>query len=212
MALLHETHAECKENRGDSTWIGLDPALTKCHFSGINVCGNLILPSKHVKSIGVILDCDLSMAQHVNKIRASAFSRLKLIARIRKNINQKRTTLLVKILMLPHIHYCVSLLAEINSTLLLKLQRIVNASIRLVHRIRKFNSIPQGLVQALWPPVDVLIKLGIMRILFGVLLHSKPPYLLNLLSGHSSGRGLRSDERPLLTISHTHRIAGDRAF
>jgi hypothetical protein len=36
--------------------LGLDRALTKCHFPGINVCGNLILPSKHVKSLGVILD------------------------------------------------------------------------------------------------------------------------------------------------------------
>jgi len=192
--------------------LGSDHALSKCQFPGINVCGNLILPSKHVKSLGVILDCNLSMALHVNKIRASSFSRIKLIARVRKNLNQKRACLLVKTLVLPHIYYCVSLLAGINTTLIMKLQRIVNSSIRLVHRIHKYNSIPQSLAQAQWPPVEVLIKLGTMRILFGVLKYSKPTFLHSLVSAHSSGRGLRSDEQSLLAIPRTHRTAGDRAF
>jgi hypothetical protein len=192
--------------------LGRKRDLSQSNFPGIVVCNSLITPSKHVRSLGVILDPTLSMESNVKKVRSAAFSRLRLIARVKKCLHRGHITTLVRSLVLSHVNYCISLLSGINMSLSKRLQQIINASIRMTHNIRKRETIPPEIAANGWLSFEVRMKLGILRILFFLLRHRKPTFLYSLVSSHTTGRSLRSDDQLLLAIPRTRRKIGDRAF
>ena len=100
-------------------------------FIPLHFGDDLIQPSLHVRDIGAILDCTLSMIPQVNSVCKSAFYQLRNIARIRKYLYPK-TTELVHTFVSSKLDFCNSLLYGIPKHLLRKLQSAQNAAARLV--------------------------------------------------------------------------------
>ena len=64
-------------------------------FITLHFGSDLIQPSQHVRDIGAIFDCTLSMIPQVNSVCKSAFYQMLNIARIRKYLPPKTTDFLV---------------------------------------------------------------------------------------------------------------------
>ena len=78
-------------------------------FIPLRFGADLIQPSQHVRGIGGIFDCILSMIPHVISVCKTAFYQVRNIARIRKCLSPKITAFLVS----SKLDFCNSLLYSI---------------------------------------------------------------------------------------------------
>ena len=109
--------------------------------------------------------------------------------------------------------YCNSLLGNVSSRNLGRLQRIQNACARLIMRKSKFDHITPLLRELHWLPIDKRIKFKIMLLTYKCINGLAPSYLSDLLHHHQINRTLRSNTQHLLVIPPTKlKTFGDRAF
>ena len=142
------------------------------NFCGKNVCGNfylrkLILAS--ARNLGTWFDTHLDMGTHITKTCSSAFYYLYNIRHIRKYLSRESTEKLVHAFISSRLDYCNSLLYGIPEYQTRKLQRVMNASARLIYRAHKFCHITPLLAELHWLPVCSRIHYKILLITFKIL-------------------------------------------
>ena len=118
--------------------------------------------------------------------------------------------------MSSRLDYCNSLLYGIPEYQTRKLQRVMNASARLIYCAPKFFHITPLLAELHWLPVRARIHYKILLITYKILHGHAPKYLSYLISiQQPSCYSLRrNDNDPLLKrpIAKTKKTMGDRAF
>jgi hypothetical protein len=119
--------------------------------------------SKVVKNVGVMLDNNLTLDKHVNNLVSYTFKLLKNIGRIRNIISNKQTEMLVHSVSTSRLDYCNSLFINMSKSNLFKLQKVQNASARLVVRKSKRQSVTGVMKEMHWLRVE-------SRIIFKILL------------------------------------------
>jgi hypothetical protein len=200
------------ENKSEFIIFGNKTSLNKCPCDGIKVGNVIIQPCLKNRNLGVMLDQTLKMDAQVGKIRSAAFARLRLIARVRRSLYRAQTTLLIKSLVISNITYCMPLLGGIDAKLLLRLQQVIHASVKLIHTKKKFDSINLILKREKWLPVQLLIKLRTLILLYSVLKYGKPTFLRSLIEYYQPTRSLRSDGLMLLKVPRYNLQSTDSAF
>jgi len=192
--------------------LGTKRAVDRLDGICFNTGSTTIPPSSVVRDLGFLIDSTLRFEHQVNKIRSSAFGRLRLIARVRRYWRRRDCNLLVKSLVLSHLTYCMPLLSGLSCKSLSSLQLIINASIRLIHGIKKGQSISWVQNEEKWLSISSLIKLRILLLTFKILQSGQPVYLHSLLQHHLPTRSLRSADQHLLRILRTKKVTTDAAF
>ena len=95
--------------------------------------GSRVMPFvKSVRNLGVILDWRLSMKEHINEGCQMAYWELRRISSIRQYLTEDAAKTLVVSLILSRLDYGNCLLAGVPECLLHKLQKIQNASAKLI--------------------------------------------------------------------------------
>ena len=130
-------------------------------FIPLNFGADLIQPSQHVRDIGVIFYCTLSMRPQVNPVVKSAFYQLRNIARITKYSSPKTIELLVHAFVSSKLNFCNSLLYGIPKHLLRKRQSVQNAAAPVVTS-PKYDHVTPLLMQLHWLPIAERIKFKIV--------------------------------------------------
>ena len=177
----------------------------------INDC--IISFSVKVKNLGVLIDSNLSMRDHVNNIIKKSYLEIKRIKNVRQFLNENTTALLVNSLVLSKIDYCNALLVNMSIEQLKRLQRVQNNAARLVLKRNKFCSSKPLLIQLHWLPVESRIKYKICTTVFKILNSQAPQYLSDLVKNYCPARCLRSSNDPNLLVKHkTSRKIGERSF
>jgi len=87
-------------------------------------------PTSVVRDLGVQLDSELSMKQHIRKV-ATCFFHLCHLRQIRRRVGQELTLHLVLAYVIKRLDYCNSLLAGLPLSSFEPLQRVQNAAARL---------------------------------------------------------------------------------
>lgn len=198
--------------KSDLILLGQPRALNKCIFPGIQVCDSFITPRETVRSLGVHLDSTLSLDFHINKIRAAAFGRLRLIARVRKFLKRNECTLLIKSLVISRLDFCAPLLMGVSNKTLNRLQLVINSSVRLVHGLKKRQNIDAILLAEGWLSVADRIKFRALLLLHGVITSGTPAFLAELLREYVPPRTLRTTSMHLLHTPRVRTQVAERAF
>ena len=142
-----------------------------------------------------------------------AFYHLHNIKRIRKYLSRESTEMLVHAFITSRVDYCNSLLYGLPNYQLNKLQRVLNASARLVCNAPRFCHISPLLRALHWLPVKSRIEFKILLITFKAIHGLAPKYLCDLLTFKSSSYNLRSSDSILLSMPAVRsKTLGDRAF
>ena len=142
-----------------------------------------------------------------------AFYHLHNIKRIRRYLSRESTEMLVHEYITSRIDYCDSLLYRLPNYQLSKLQRVLNASNRLVCNAPRFCHISHLLRGLHWLPVKARIQFKILFITFKAIYGLAPKYLCDLLTFKSSLYNLRSSGSILLSMPAVRsKTLGDRAF
>ncbi len=119
-----------------------------------------------VKDLGVIIDSDVSLDDHVSYLMQSCFAQLRTIGHIRSYLTTESATTLVLSLVISRIDYCNSLLAGTTKTQIRKLQRIQNAAARVVTQSRKSDDALPLLHSLHWLPIHYRIQFKLLCLTF----------------------------------------------
>jgi len=101
----------------------------------LQIDSGVVHPVSVVRDLGVMLDNELTMRQHVTKVASCCFYRLRRVKQIRRLVGKDATTQLVSVLILSRLDYCNALLSGLPRTIEL-LQRVQNATASLVLDLR----------------------------------------------------------------------------
>ena len=122
----------------------------------------------------------------------ASYRHLHNVKRIRKYLSRESTEMLVHAFITSRVDYCNSLLYGLPNYQLNKLQRVLNASARLVCNAPRFCHISPLLRGLHWLPVKARIEFKILLITFKAIHGLAPKYLCDLLTFKSSLYNLRS--------------------
>ena len=197
--------------------VGTRKQLTKVSIDGVRVGDYNISPSPSVRNLGTWFDSHLDMDVHITKTCSSAFYYLYNIRHIRKYLSRSSTETLIHAFITSRLDYCNSLLYGLPKYQLSKLQRVMNASARLVYCAPKSCHITPLLRELHWLPVCYRIEYKIILLTFKVLHGMAPDYLRHLISVLPPSRyNLRrnDDSAALLTFPtiRTKKTLADRSF
>ena len=196
--------------------IGTSKQLSKVSVSSIRVGDVDVVPVYSAKNLGSWFDSHMDMATHITKTCGSAFFYLYNIRHIRKYLTSKCTEKLIHAFITSRLDYCNSLLYGVPDHHVQKLQRVMNASARLIFCAPKHCHITPLLKQLHWLPIRLRIEFKILLITFKVLQGSAPKYLIDLISVLPPSRyDLRRNNKGIL-LSTPKRVTkatmGDRSF
>ena len=122
------------------------------------------------------------MGTHITKTCSSAFYYLYNIRHIRKYLSRESTEKLVHAFIGSRLEYCNSLLHGIPEYQTRKLQRVMNASARLIYRMPKFCQRTALLAESHRLPVPARKHYKILLITYKILHAPAPKYLSDLIS------------------------------
>ena len=173
--------------------------------SHLRVCSHDISFKCHVKSLGVYIDSTLSMAMHIDHTSRSAYLEIRRISSVRHLLTRKATVQLMCSFVLSSLDYCNSLLINITSDQMYRLQKIQNHAAKVIFRKSKHEPGTPLLKKLHWLPVKERILFKIATFAFRFFDVTLPPYLSSCLSLYTPSRALRSssDEKSFLCKMET---------
>ena len=106
-----------------------------------------------VRDLGVLLDAQLTMKQHINKVTALCYYQLRRPRQIRRRVGLEVTIQLVLALITSRLDYCNSVLAALPQSTIEPLQRGQNAAAMLIFNLSRCEHVSPCLIQLHWLPV-----------------------------------------------------------
>ncbi len=161
-----------------------------------------IPPVTKCRNLGVIFDAGLTMEHQVKSAAKSAFYHLRLIARIRRFLDQSATKALVHAFVMSRLDYCNSLFTGLPEKTIMCLQRVQNAAARLILRRDKRDGATPLLKDLKWLPIKHRVIFNAAIFTFRCCLSPPlaPIYLSSLLSAYTPARSLRSSNTASLLV------------
>lgn len=120
--------------------------------------------------------------------------------------------MVVRSLVLSHFLYCASILASIQEKLIHKLQTALNAALRLLFRLKRFEGVQSALAQLELLPMKLHLQHRVLQLLHTTLRTDQPLFLRELVTYYVPSRSLRSESLKLLNIPATRRRNTDRTY
>ena len=121
--------------------------------------GSSILPSKTVRSLGVVLDPSLSLASHVTKLTSTLYFHIRQLRTIRRTLTNDACHALVGALVLSRLDYCNGLLAKAPDYLLAQLSGVMRAAARLILQLPRKSHVSDAIHRQLhWLDISERVR------------------------------------------------------
>ncbi|XP_049330258.1 uncharacterized protein LOC111194348, partial [Astyanax mexicanus] len=205
-------HLKLNPSKTDLLFI---PGTTSLHNNiSISFDNSLVTPSAEARSLGVVMDDQLSFSSHIANLTRSCRFLLYNIRRIRLFLSQEATQVLVQSLVISRLDYCNSLLAGLPLRATKPLQLIQNAAARLVFNLPKFSHVTPLLRSLHWLPVAARIRFKTLTLAYKAKNGPAPSYLMAMVKARSAPRALRASSTARLEPPSlkTHRKQTSRLF
>jgi len=166
-----------------------------------------------LKTLGVTLDSTLSFGPHIDNVVRACNFHLRGFRQIRRSLPQHVANTIACSIVSTRLDYCNSLLYNISSTSLHKLQRVQNNLARVVSGVNRFQRPSEILLHDLhWLPVEQRIVFKLATLTYRAVQQHQPPYLASLLCNYTPSRSLRSSSQALLNKPSSRTVLGTRRF
>lgn len=198
-------------------WFGSHSNITK--LAGVDCSlsvGNVIIkPSVVVRNLGVLLDSELTLKQHVSKVASSCYYQIRRLRQVSRYVGRDIMKQLTSAFILSRLDYCNCILAGLPKSTISTLQHAQNAAARLVLGLRPRDHISNGLRELHWLPVESRIQYKLCLMMHMVHTGRCPSYISDILhpvAVHSGRPGLRSASTALFIKPKLRTVFGERAF
>jgi len=169
----------------------------KCYVSSSNC---------NLTSLGCQISDSMSVKPAVTEVVKSCNYQLKRLSTFRYKLSQKHKLLLMKSFVLNKIDYCSVLLVNAPVTQIMRLQRVVNKSIRFVCNLKRFDSVTTSMKDCHILPVKYRIMYKSCTFVFNMMHENCPHYMKNIiLRKFPQEFNLRSNRDDLLFMQTTHK-------
>ena len=150
---------------GDKTqfiWLGSRQRLARISKDNLVIQGAEISPLDSVRDLGVIIDCKLTMDDHVNSVVKSCFFQLRQLRSIRRSLPTDARKALVHSFVASRIDYCNAILYGVSDGVVRRMQTALNVAARLVVDAGRRQHMTPILQSLHWLPVKqrILYKIG----------------------------------------------------
>lgn len=181
-------------------------------LEGVDLAGTRIPTSTSVKSLGVIIDYNLTFDKHVDNICKSAQYHIRALRHIRQCISTDNAKSIAVAMVSSRLDYCNSVLYGTSASNIQRLQRVQNSLARVVTSARRRDHITPVLADLHWLPINARIKYKIAVLIYKTLTTQQPSYLYELLQLHRPARQLRSSQHNRLDDVVVGTVFAGRAF
>ena len=144
-----------------------------------------LFPVHTVRDLGVMLDSNMTMSQHVLRVCQNCYFQIQLIRRLGKALSVESKLLLVHALVHSRLDYCNSVLVRLPWSLVQQLQSVLNFAARLNFGLKRFDRITPALMDLHWLPYPQRITYKLCMIMFKCLRGSAPAYLADYCTSTS---------------------------
>ena len=138
-------------------------------INGVIYEGQCIRFSTEVKNVGVWIDRNLRMNQHVNHITSHGYKLLKDIGKIKRCLQKEDLESLVHAVISSRLDYCNSIFMNISKENIFKLQKLQNTAARLILGKRRRDSASLSLRQLHWLNVDARVTFKVLLVVYKIL-------------------------------------------
>ena len=146
----------------------------------LNSTGSLLPFSQSTKLLGTHIDDDLSFNLHISKTVSSSFIILKNVRSIRNLLTVEAAATLIHAIITSKLDQCNSLLFNLSSSNMTKLQRIQNFALRTVLNLHPRAHVTEHYQNLHWLTVDQRIHFKLLTIVFKCIHCLAPSPLLKL--------------------------------
>ena len=181
-------------DKTEAIMFGSKQQIRKCRLEAIKVCGDSIPYSESIKYLGVCIDGNLCLDNHIAaKCRIAMFNLFK-IANIRSFLMTEACHTAVLTMVISHLDYANAIMIRLPEKTHRKLQRVQNMAAKVVLKRNKYTSSKASLQSLHWLPIRSRIDFKIAVLVYKCLHGKAPEYLQNLLITFIPKReGLRSE-------------------
>ena len=199
-------------------WFGTAANLRKIKSTdlALHVGSDVIKLVNVVRDLGVILDQELSMKQHINKVTSNCFFQIRRLKQVRRILGPEVTTSLITAFVTSRLDYCNAVLAGLPQSTVAPLQRVQNAAARLITGIGVRDPVTPTLQQLHWLPI--LYRITYKLCVLSHQVHTwraTPSYISSLVTATAdltSRQALRSSNSLRYEVPRTRLKFGERAF
>ena len=167
-----------------------------------------------VRDLGLTLDQELGLSQHVNLISQSCYYQLRQLRVVSRSLSHDALVVLVHAFVTSRIDHCCSILVGLPLGVLGRLDRVMRSAARLIGRIPKFGSVSAYMRDVLhWLPVAQRIPYRIAALVSRCIVGCAPSYLRDLcrpVSDVVARRALRSATTEQLLVPRARLAARQR--
>lgn len=208
---------QLNENKTELAWFGKRSRLVQLANmkQTVTVGSSVIQPSAVVRDLGVLLDQDLGMTQHIARVTSSCFYQLRRLRNLRRLVDQELVSQLVHSFVLSRLDYGNSVLAGLPKSAIMPLQRVQNAAARLILDLRMNEHVTPALRQLHWLPVDMRVNYKLCTMMHSIHTGQCPTYsadMVRSVAANSTRSGLRSADTAQYQQPRCRTAIGKRAF
>ena len=127
---MADNHLKLNEEKTQIIWLGTRQQLNKVTARALTLPNATVEFSTTVKALGVVLDSQLTMADHIAALSRSCFFHIRQLRSIRQSLTTDAMKTLVYAFVSSRIDDCNSILAGVSGQLLQRLQSVQNAAAR----------------------------------------------------------------------------------
>ena len=205
------------DEKTEARLCGSKSSLGKVSLSQIQVGQAHIPLYNSVRNLGLYVDSQLTLSEHVNFLAKSCYFHIRTLGRLRPQLDQKTANTVAVSLIISRLDYCNSCLWGISKNDRQKLQRVQNTAARIVTRSKKTDHITPVLNNLHWLPVEKRIQHKFLSLVYNCLHDAAPEYLQELISVHQPQRSLRSASQfrlqvPCVNEGTNKKTLGARSF
>jgi hypothetical protein len=198
-------------------WFGTPGNLKKLSVTDSNLYlgGSLIRPSTTVRDLGVLLDSQLSMRQHISKVISVCYFHLRRLKKVIRYAGSDLARQLVSAFVLSKLDYCNCVLGGLPSTSIKALQLVQNAAARTILKLNYRSPITPALRELHWLPIEYRIQFKLCVMMHLSHTGRSPQYISEMLqpvATTSTRSGLRSASTACYKLPRLHLKLGERAF
>jgi exonuclease III len=139
-----------------------------------------IVPSKHVKFLGIHIDSALSMDTHISSVLRSSFYSMRQLKPVRRCLSTDAAKTLINALIVSRVDYCNAILMNLPKYQLHRIQLVLNAAARFIHQINRFSHISPTLQNLHWLKSPERVEFKTCLLVFKALHNMAPTYLSEL--------------------------------
>ena len=139
-------------------------------------------PLNVVRDLGVLLDSELTIQQHISKIVGVCFYHLQRLKKVRRILGSSVTCRVVTVFVTSRLDYCNALLVGLSQSTIAPLQRVQNAVVRLVSGLRTSDYVTSSLRELHWLLIMYLIIFKLCLIMHNAHVGRSPRYIIDTLS------------------------------